>query len=241
MAAEILKGVGIYSTPFCIIGGSGTGGWGAAYVSNCGVTSDIDALVTSVPARVLPLVNAIELKWALPYDIPNDRTTADIVCNTEVKSGSTNAATRYANDPLKIHQSSMIAKGWGTGHCFYLGVQDGATHVGKHRFQCRNTGKLATGNLELAFQFTIGNVGKSYTKGATTDTTTKGVVVLTALTLGCELTVKTFSSVSSSAVTWYTAKWTGNIDGNTQDNKNGLWQSFIAVRDTFPSLGQKSA
>jgi hypothetical protein len=58
----------------------------------------------------------------------------------------------------------MIAKGWGVGNCFYLGVALNA--AGKHRFQCRDMGKLdKAANLVLAFQFTLSNVGKTYEKG----------------------------------------------------------------------------
>jgi hypothetical protein len=39
--------------------------------------------VTSDGTKVIPLVNALEINWALPYEIPNDRTQADIICKTE--------------------------------------------------------------------------------------------------------------------------------------------------------------
>jgi hypothetical protein len=35
-----------------------------------------------------------------------------------------------------------MAKGFGTGNCFYEGVKDTAA-VGAHRFQCHNVGALA--------------------------------------------------------------------------------------------------
>jgi hypothetical protein len=131
-ATEITRGVGVYSTPYCIIAGAPNSGYGADYVSNCGLGTDVDAHPTSTGTKVLSLVNAIEVNWALPYDIPNDRTVADIVCKTEQKSGSNNDATKYSYDPLRVHQSSMMAKGWGTGNCFYLGAV--AATPGAHRF-----------------------------------------------------------------------------------------------------------
>jgi hypothetical protein len=61
----------------------------------------------------LELMNAIELTWTLPYAIPNDRTQADIVCSTEQLKDANDNAKKYSHDPLRIAQSSMIAKGWG--------------------------------------------------------------------------------------------------------------------------------
>lgn len=78
----------------------------------------------------LNLVNALELKWTLPYEIPSDRTTADIVCATEQSATGPDV---YEKDPIRIHQSSLMAKDWGTGNCFYLGVKDG-NGKGEHRF-----------------------------------------------------------------------------------------------------------
>lgn len=114
----------------------------------------------------MALVNAIEINWALPYDIPNDRTEANIICKTEQASGGADAATHFAKDPLRIHQSSIIAKGWGTGNCFYRGVKGDFSSPGSHRFRCSNIGKLTkSSNLQLAFQYTISNVGKTLPKG----------------------------------------------------------------------------
>jgi hypothetical protein len=63
---------------------AGVAGYGANYVSNCGITSGTALLaVTSDGTKVIPLVNALEINWALPYEIPNDRTQADIICKTE--------------------------------------------------------------------------------------------------------------------------------------------------------------
>jgi len=166
-------------------------------------------------------VNAIELTWALPYGIPADRTEAMVICKTEQKSGGNNAATHYTNDPIRVHQSSMIAKGFGAGNCFYLGVA--VASPGEHRFLCRNVGALAkSASLQLAFQYTISSIGKTLSLGAASDAT-KNTVQLIALTLACELKIYTYTSATSSAVLWYQSKFTGNIDGNTQSNANGKW------------------
>jgi hypothetical protein len=139
-ATEIGRGVGVYSQIFCLA----TGKFATDTISNCGLAAN--TAVTAFPAStltnaILPLTNALEINWALPYDIPNDRTQADIICKTEQATGGNNAATHYEKDPLVIHQSSMIAKGWGTGNCFYLGAV--LATPGSHRFQCTNMGKLA--------------------------------------------------------------------------------------------------
>jgi hypothetical protein len=133
-ATEITRGVGVYSTPYCLVMNHATNGLGVKYASNCAVSTAIDAaLVTGTEAKILPLVNALEINWALPYAVPNDRTTADIVCKTEQRPTANTDAKKFSYDPLRIHQSAMIAKGWGAGNCFYLGV-DLAT-PGSHRFQ----------------------------------------------------------------------------------------------------------
>jgi hypothetical protein len=47
------------------------------YQSNCALASGavVDSeIAAGVPTKVLDLVNAIEITWALPYAIPNDRT-----------------------------------------------------------------------------------------------------------------------------------------------------------------------
>ena len=81
-------GVGVYSTPYCIKADTvANSGFGQDYVSNCGVTSAFAAHVASTGTKVLELNNAVEITWTLPYDIPNDRTTADIICKTEVVAG----------------------------------------------------------------------------------------------------------------------------------------------------------
>lgn len=135
-------------------------------------------------------------------------------------------------------QSSMIAKGFGAGNCFYLGVA--AANQGEHRFLCRNVGALAkSASLQLAFQYHISNIGKTLSLGAASDAT-KNTVQLIAKTLTCELKIYTYTSATSSAVLWYQSKFTGNIDGNTQSNANGKWQSFIGNK-ALPSLGQGSA
>jgi hypothetical protein len=190
-------------------------------VSNCGVTSALAAVVASTGTKVIELVNALEINWALPYAVPNDRTVADIICKTEQQSGADTDAKRYSYDPLRIHQSSIIAKGWGKGNCFYLGVDKGTP--GSHRFQCRDMGELAaSSNLQLAFQYHLTNAGKTYKQGAH-DAADTQIVNQIAKTLSCELKINTYTSSTSSAVNWYTATFTTNVDGNAQTSKSGKW------------------
>jgi hypothetical protein len=86
-ANEITKGVGIYSTPYCLVAGGG--GFGADFKSNCGIsTAFLTAKPKSDGADILEVMNAIELNWALPYAVPSDRTVADIVCKTQVTAGA---------------------------------------------------------------------------------------------------------------------------------------------------------
>lgn len=130
-AAEILLGVGIYSSPYCIIGGNTGTQYGQHYLSNCGFTSAVAATYAGVASgNSMPLVNAIELTWTLPYGIPADRTEAMVICSTEQAATGSDADTYLSNDPLRVHQSSMIAKGWGAGNCFYLGVASAAASQG---------------------------------------------------------------------------------------------------------------
>jgi len=218
-------GVGVYSTPYCIKADTlANSGFGEDFLSNCGIGTGIspaNGAVTSDAAKILELNNAVEITWTLPYAIPNDRTFADIVCKTEVVSGGADGPAKYANDPLKIHQSSMIAKGWGTGNCFYLGAL--GTANGDHRFQCRDMGTLAKSSaLQLSFQFALTNAGKTYTQGTAADAT-KQIVITKANTLTCELKIFTYTSAKSSAVNWYQSAWTTNIDGNTQTSASGKW------------------
>lgn len=78
-ATQITQGAGVYSAPYCLAANA----LGGNIVSNCGVSSDLaTAAITSNAAKILQVTNAIELNWALPYEIPNDRTWADIVCKT---------------------------------------------------------------------------------------------------------------------------------------------------------------
>ena len=113
---EVAKGVGIYSTPFCLAGSGSGNAYTTDYISNCGLTATIAKTTTGVDDPVTPghgieLVNAIEINWALPYAIPNDRTVADIVCDTQQKARASGSDdnTRLADDPLRIHQASMMA------------------------------------------------------------------------------------------------------------------------------------
>lgn len=146
VAAQQLNGVGVYSTPFCLAHNHATNGLGLKGTSNCGVTSAVDSAVNvGDPAVVMDLVNALELTWTLPYEVPNDRTEAVIVCKTQQAAGGSGAGAGASNhwtkDPLRILSSSVMTKGWGTGNCFYQGVLVGTP--GQHTILCANTGKLA--------------------------------------------------------------------------------------------------
>jgi hypothetical protein len=91
----------------------------------------------------------------------------------------------------------MIAKGWGTGNCFYEGALLAAPGV--HTFQCRDIGALAkSANLQLAFQFSISNSGKGYLNGAANEAT-KQIVTTTAKTLACELKINTYKASKDSS------------------------------------------
>lgn len=106
----------------------------------------------------------------------------------------------------------MMTKGFGTGNCFYLGAL--ASSPGNHKFQCRNMGKLAkSASLQLAFQFSITNSGKTFTWG-NHDVADTNFVKSTAKTLSCELKINTYASESTSTVNWYQATWTAAVDGN---------------------------
>lgn len=173
----------------------------------------------------MALVNAIEINWALPYDIPNDRTEANIICKTEQDTPDANptAANVFTKDPLRIHQSSIIAKGWGKGNCFYLGVAGDFQTPGQHRFRCSNIGELKkSANLQLAFQYTISNTGKTFVDGDH-NTATNNIVGLVAKTLSCELKINTYTTAKTSgdANNWYTSKFTTKVDGDGQTSNFG--------------------
>lgn len=194
--------MGIYSTPFCIVPGDQANQYGAAeHRSNCALATAQtvnEAVGAGDNTKVLDLTNAIELKWTLPYAIPDDRTQADITCYVEQNTAghsNNDAGEFYANDPMRIHQSSMIAAGWGAGNCFYLGVLGDTNTInaavagsaGHHKFRCRDIGALASGaNLQLAFQFSLSNVGKLMPMGAA-GTAANGIVGLIAKSLSCQL------------------------------------------------------
>jgi len=222
-SAEQLKGVGVYSTPYCWKVDAGLFN---TLTGNCGLTSAATATpAVSTAQREMALVNAIEINWALPYDIPNDRTEANIICKTEQEAAANSdvAADVFAKDPLRIHQSSMIAKGWGKGNCFYLGVAGDYQTPGQHRFRCSNIGALTKGaNLQLAFQYTISNAGKVFTAGDK-DTATNNIVTLVAKTLSCELKINTYTDAKTSgnANNWYTSKFTTKVDGDGQASNFG--------------------
>ena len=167
----------------------------------------------------MDLTNALEMTWTLPYEIPNDRTEAVITCETQQKPAANNPATKYSHDPLRIYQSSVMTKGWGTGNCFYQGVLVAAP--GKHVFLCRNTGKLAkAASLQLAFQFTLSSEGKAFVEGAI-NVATNNVVNLVAKTLTCQLKISTYATATTSTVEWYKSSEVINIDGANEANLNG--------------------
>lgn len=57
---EIAKGVGVYSTPYCIQTGATPGGFGTNYVSNCGISTTVASdTITSDKDQVLEVMNAI--------------------------------------------------------------------------------------------------------------------------------------------------------------------------------------
>jgi hypothetical protein len=234
-ATQITQGAGVYSAPFCLPAAK----LGTNIESNCGISTDLaTATVVSAATKILQVTNAIEINWALPYDVPNDRTWADVVCKTQQKASADTVLKKWTHDPLVIHQASVMAKGWGTGNCFYMGAI--ATAPGDHLFQCRDTGKLAkSSNLQLAFQFHINEAGKDYTKGVHA-TPANNIVALVALTLTCELKIGTWSAATASAKNWYQSMFTTQIDGNTQTSAFGTWSSFIVVKATFSSLGVKA-
>lgn len=104
----------------------------------------------------------------------------------------------------------MITKGFGTGNCFYDGVL-GTGAAGKHKFRCTKVGALKKSDkLQLAFQFRIGNVGKSMdiSASATAHVTNK------ALTLKCKMQIFTYATASTSTVKWYESEYTTKVDGS---------------------------
>lgn len=76
------------------------------------------------------MINALELTWKIPYDIPNDRTEAKISCTVDDKTA----------DYLTIFQSSFITSGWGIGNCWYDGEPTGTPYA--HAFTCENIGEI---------------------------------------------------------------------------------------------------
>jgi hypothetical protein len=173
--------------------------------------------------------------------ITSDRTQAEIICKTEQEAGGSDAATHFTNDPLRIHQSSLIAKGWGSGNCFYMGVNGDFQTPGQHKFQCRDIGALAkSANLQLAFQYSISNIGKTCVLGDE-NTAENNLVKTIAKKLECTLSIGTYSAAKTSGTNWYTAKFETRIDGDGQTSKFGQWSSFIGVKDGYSSIGQNAA
>lgn len=63
----------------------------------------------------------------------------------------------------------MIAKGFGTGNCFYLGKHATSSWM-NHRFRCTNVDALAKPTVQLAFQFHVTNEGKAFSLSSATTT-----------------------------------------------------------------------
>jgi hypothetical protein len=82
--------------------------------------------------------------------------------------------------------------------------------------------------LQLAFQFTISNSGKTYTKG-NAGVATANRVVAKVVDLSCELKISTYKSNSVSDNLWYQSKWTGKVDGQGQSSKSGDWSTFLTT------------
>lgn len=135
----------------------------------------------------------------------------------------------------------MIAKGWGSGNCFYMGVNGDFQTPGQHKFQCRDIGALAkSANLQLAFQYSISNIGKTCVLGDE-NTAENNLVKTIAKKLECTLSIGTYSAAKTSGTNWYTAKFETKIDGDGQTSKFGQWTSFIGVKDGYSSIGQNAA
>jgi len=243
---EIAKGAGIYSAPMCLSNNKAAaagGYYGANAYSNCALAKGLvkelaETDFTGSAATEMLLVNSLEAEWTLPYAIPGDRTEATITCH--IPEVDTYAKSDVKKDPLKIYQSSMMTKGWGTGNCFYLGALAAASN--KHRFVCKNIGKdgLSSGaKLALAFQFAITNEGKAYTGGAAAGT--NNYVVQKAKTMACALSINTYKDSSTSDVNWYESTLTMQVDGDNEPSQSGRWSTFIAVAAPFASLGQHAA
>lgn len=241
---ETAKGTGIYSPPYCLTGNkkdASVGGYGEGLNGNCGFETAIDAVVGAkgVPTREMQLVNSLEISWTLPYAIPDDRTEGVVTCATEWENASANDNDKkYDQDPLRIFQSSMMAKGWGKGNCFYEGVA--AAAPANHIFRCTNLGALASGAaLQLGFQFAISNHGKSYKWGDKADAKLNVVVPL-AKTLTCTLVISSYTSATTSTTEWYKNAWKATVDGDTTNNAV-KFSTFIGAPVAYPSLGQKAA
>lgn len=128
-AAEKKKGVGIYSSPFCLA--KDKLGNTENYASNCFIEKKVAGLTTTFHGPYgTEIINALELVWTLPYEIPDDRTEATISCRVDDDSV----------DYIKVYQSSVMADGFGKGNCWYDGAPAKAPYA--HSFKCLNTGKL---------------------------------------------------------------------------------------------------
>ena len=86
--AEKAKGVGIYSTPYCLA---------KDVLATADATSNCPMVNTNEPYAT-EIMNALELKWAFPYEIPSDRTTATITCGVDIQT----------ENYITIYQSSLM-------------------------------------------------------------------------------------------------------------------------------------
>lgn len=92
---------------------------------------------------------------------------------------------------------------------------------------------------QIAFQYTVSNTCKSYSKGLKAAADANYVVNI-AKTLACELKISTRGATDLvSDVVWYQSKWTGMVDGNTQASKSGQWSTFLTTMQTRPCMGQQ--
>jgi hypothetical protein len=93
-------------------------------------------------------------------------------------------------------------------------------------------GALAKPTVQLAFQFTINNQGKTFALDNTD--TTKNQVVVAVTSMDCTLTISTWGTTSTSDQVWYSSKYTVNVD---TVGGAGKWSSFIGVPDTSAAIG----
>jgi hypothetical protein len=140
------QGVGVYSSIFCFgLAASGATQWGTNILSNCAVSSAVNAAAITSDGVTQLTPNSIEVEWTIPYAIPDDRTEVNVVCAVNGIAAADSTISRWTNDPMKIYSSSLITNGMGSGNCFYNGVFNTDAQLGKHEFRCVNIGAVAAG------------------------------------------------------------------------------------------------